>query len=73
MRSACKITPPLHAMGVQWVGVDSKGRVTYIDAWLRHKSGLFQLDTLTEGQSSYIAGQSKICIANLCCPQLIVG
>ena len=27
------------------------GRVTYTDTWLWHKSGLFQLDTLTEGQS----------------------
>jgi protein TonB len=26
------------------------GRVTYTDTWLWHKSGLFQLDTLTEGQ-----------------------
>lgn len=25
-------------------------RVTYTDTWLWHKSGLFQLDTLTEGQ-----------------------
>lgn len=28
------------------------GRVTYTDTWLWHKSGRFQLDTLTEGQSS---------------------
>lgn len=27
------------------------GRVTYTDTWLWHKSGRFQLDTLTEGQS----------------------
>lgn len=27
------------------------GRVTYTDTWLWHKSGLFQLDTLTEGQT----------------------
>jgi len=27
------------------------GRVTYTDTWLWHKSGTFQLDTLTEGQS----------------------
>ena len=27
------------------------GRVTYTDTWLWHKSGLFQLDTLTEGQN----------------------
>jgi hypothetical protein len=26
------------------------GKVTYIDTWLWHKSGKFQLDTLTEGQ-----------------------
>ncbi len=26
------------------------GRVTYTDDWLWHKSGRFQLDTLTEGQ-----------------------
>jgi hypothetical protein len=26
------------------------GRVTYTDVWLWHKSGQFQLDTLTEGQ-----------------------
>jgi protein TonB len=26
------------------------GRVTYTDTWLWHKSGFFQLDTLTEGQ-----------------------
>jgi len=26
------------------------GRVTYTDTWLWHKSGMFQLDTLTEGQ-----------------------
>lgn len=26
------------------------GKVTYTDTWLWHKSGLFQLDTLTEGQ-----------------------
>lgn len=26
------------------------GRVTYTDIWLWHKSGTFQLDTLTEGQ-----------------------
>jgi hypothetical protein len=28
----------------------SMGRVTYTDTWLWHKSGRFQLDTLTEGQ-----------------------
>lgn len=27
------------------------GRVTYTDTWLWHKSGRFQLDTLTEGQN----------------------
>ncbi|MGY8905059.1 MAG: hypothetical protein ACKVIH_10980 [Burkholderiales bacterium] len=27
------------------------GKVTYTDTWLWHKSGQFQLDTLTEGQS----------------------
>jgi periplasmic protein TonB len=27
------------------------GRVTYTDTWLWHKSGQFQLDTLTEGQN----------------------
>jgi hypothetical protein len=27
------------------------GRVTYTDTWLWHKSGNFQLDTLTEGQA----------------------
>ena len=27
------------------------GRVVYTDTWLWHKSGKFQLDTLTEGQS----------------------
>jgi hypothetical protein len=26
------------------------GRVRYLDIWLVHKSGKFQLDTLTEGQ-----------------------
>lgn len=26
------------------------GNVTYVDTWLWHKSGRFQLDTLTEGQ-----------------------
>ena len=26
------------------------GNVTYTDVWLWHKSGRFQLDTLTEGQ-----------------------
>lgn len=26
------------------------GKVTYTDTWLWHQSGLFQLDTLTEGQ-----------------------
>ena len=26
------------------------GKVTYTDTWLWHKSGHFQLDTLTEGQ-----------------------
>jgi hypothetical protein len=26
------------------------GKVTYTDTWLWHKSGRFQLDTLTEGQ-----------------------
>jgi hypothetical protein len=26
------------------------GRVVYTDVWLWHKSGRFQLDTLTEGQ-----------------------
>lgn len=28
------------------------GRVNYTDTWLWHKSGRFQLDTLTEGQAS---------------------
>jgi hypothetical protein len=27
------------------------GRVVYTDTWLWHKSGKFQLDTLTEGQN----------------------
>ena len=27
------------------------GKVTYTDTWLWHKSGNFQLDTLTEGQN----------------------
>jgi periplasmic protein TonB len=27
------------------------GQVAYTDVWLWHKSGLFQLDTLTEGQN----------------------
>ncbi len=27
------------------------GRVKYLDVWLVHKSGKFQLDTLTEGQN----------------------
>lgn len=27
------------------------GKVTYTDTWLWHKSGMFQLDTLTEGQN----------------------
>jgi len=27
------------------------GALTYTDTWLWHKSGLFQLDTLTEGQT----------------------
>lgn len=27
------------------------GKVVYTDTWLWHKSGKFQLDTLTEGQS----------------------
>ncbi len=27
------------------------GSVTYTDTWLWHKSGHFQLDTLTEGQN----------------------
>ncbi len=26
------------------------GKVTYTDVWLWHRSGRFQLDTLTEGQ-----------------------
>ena len=26
------------------------GKVVYTDTWLWHKSGRFQLDTLTEGQ-----------------------
>jgi hypothetical protein len=29
---------------------DRMGRVKYLDIWLVHKSGKFQLDTLTEGQ-----------------------
>jgi hypothetical protein len=28
------------------------GHVTYTDTWLWHKSGRFQLDTLTEGQDA---------------------
>jgi protein TonB len=31
------------------------GQVTYTDTWLWHKSGRFQLDTLTEGQDGHIA------------------
>ena len=27
------------------------GKVVYTDTWLWHKSGKFQLDTLTEGQN----------------------
>jgi hypothetical protein len=27
------------------------GKVTYTDTWLWHKTGQFQLDTLTEGQA----------------------
>jgi protein TonB len=27
------------------------GKVVYTDTWLCHKSGKFQLDTLTEGQN----------------------
>ena len=30
------------------------GQVTYTDTWLWHKSGRFQLDTLTEGQDGHI-------------------
>jgi hypothetical protein len=29
---------------------EQMGQVTYTDVWLWHKSGKFQLDTLTEGQ-----------------------
>lgn len=29
------------------------GYVTYTDTWLWHKSGQFQLDTLTEGQLDF--------------------
>lgn len=31
------------------------GHVTYTDTWLWHKSGNFQLDTLTEGQDGVVA------------------
>jgi hypothetical protein len=30
------------------------GHVTYTDTWLWHKSGRFQLDTLTEGQDASV-------------------
>ena len=30
------------------------GHVTYTDTWLWHKSGQFQLDTLTEGQNANV-------------------
>lgn len=32
------------------IDAERLGRVTYTDTWLWHKSGRFQLDTLTEGQ-----------------------
>ena len=39
VRAAAPYPAPIHM-----------GRVTYTDTWLWHKSGTFQLDTLTEGQ-----------------------
>ena len=54
--------PPLHApeviaeiertvrLAAPYPAPVRMGRVTYTDTWLWHKSGLFQLDTLTEGQ-----------------------
>ncbi len=39
VRAAAPYPAPLHL-----------GQVTYTDVWLWHKSGRFQLDTLTEGQ-----------------------
>ena len=33
------------------------GHVTYTDTWLWHKSGNFQLDTLTEGQDGVVSGK----------------
>ena len=55
--------PLLYAIGVLEVDIDRTvraaapypvparmGKVTYTDTWLWHKSGHFQLDTLTEGQ-----------------------
>ena len=35
------------------------GHVTYTDTWLWHKSGNFQLDTLTEGQDGVIATKPR--------------
>lgn len=40
IRKAAPFPAPLHL-----------GNVTYIETWLWHKSGRFQLDTLTEGQT----------------------
>lgn len=36
------------------VAVNMGGHVTYTDTWLWHKSGRFQLDTLTEGQDGVV-------------------
>ena len=41
IRRAAPFPPPVRMAG---------GRVSYIDIWLVDKSGLFQVDTLTEGQ-----------------------
>lgn len=35
------------------------GQVVYTDTWLWHKSGFFQLDTLTEGQDAAVAEPSN--------------
>ncbi|WP_460507906.1 hypothetical protein [Hydrogenophaga soli] len=39
------------------------GQVTYTDTWLWHKSGRFQLDTLTEGQDGVVPS-TKVSAAN---------
>jgi protein TonB len=40
IRAAAPFPAPVHL-----------GALTYTETWLCHKSGLFQLDTLTEGQT----------------------